>query len=105
MCGLNKFVDNFDFKSFLSNYDIIILCETWSKFKGECDNFLSCYVHFDFVRNMKINSIRNSGGVSVFIKSNLAKLNITRRLYDEYCVLYCILSYLHCLPMKILSYT
>ena len=50
MCGLNKFVDNFDFKSFLSNYDIKVLCETWSKFKGEFNNFLSYYVHFDFVR-------------------------------------------------------
>ena len=55
-----------------------------SKFKGEFDNFLSCYVHFDYVRHMKFNSIRNSGGFSVFIRSNLAKLNILRRLYDEY---------------------
>ena len=33
---------------------------------------------------MKFNSIRNSGGVNVFIRSNLAKLKIIRRLYDEY---------------------
>jgi len=57
VCGLHQFIDNLEVKSCLCNYDIIVLCETWSKFKGEFDNLLSCYVHVDFVRHMKLNSI------------------------------------------------
>ena len=74
--------------------------ETWSYYKGEFNNFLQSYdiVHYDFVRPLKPSALRNSGGVSVFIKSSLAKLNIFQRIYEHYenCViLYCKLSSLY----------
>ena len=89
MNGLKKLSENDEIKSFFRNYEIIALSETWSKFRGEFDSFLSSYVHFDSVRKMKSNSIRNSGGVSVFIKSTLYKHNIVRHLYHAYdnCVI------------------
>ena len=53
---------------FLKQFEIIGLVETWSNFNGEFDPFLSSYCHFDCVRKRRNNSIRNSGGVSVFVK-------------------------------------
>ena len=90
--GLHKFVDNCEVKAFLYNYNIIALNETWSKFNGEFNEFLESYIHFDFVRNMKNTSIRNSGGMSVYIKSFLAKRINFRRIFDTFdncIVLYC----------------
>ena len=50
---------------FLKQFDIIGLVETWSSFNGEFDSFLSGYCHFDCVRKIRNNSIRNRGGVFV----------------------------------------
>ena len=66
--GLNKYEDCKDIITFLLEFDIIDLCETWAKYSGEFDSFLNNSVHFDCVRNFNFNLWRNSGGVSIFIK-------------------------------------
>ena len=77
--GLNKYEDCKDNKTFLLQFDIIHLCETWANYIGEFDSFLNQYVHFDCVRYFNSNVWRNSGGVSILIKNDLfEKVKITR---------------------------
>lgn len=71
--GLKKYTNGVNLKTFLSQFDIICLCETWSRFTSEFDNFLPGYIHFDNVRKLSLSSLRNSGGVSVFIRNHLFK--------------------------------
>ena len=80
---MNKHCQNIELKQFLRSFDIICLCETWGKIKNEFDNFLDSYFHYDHIRNMVDISIRNSGGVSVFISNALYKLNIIERIYEK----------------------
>ena len=73
-----------DFIEYLSNFDVILLCETWSRFSGEFDNLLSHFNHFDKVRTQKPSAIRNSGGFSVFISSRVADLGLCHRICDQW---------------------
>ena len=84
MQGLKKLVYNVDFIEYLSNFDIIFLCETWSRFSGEFDNLLPHFNHFDKVRTQKPSAIRSSGGVNVFISSSIADLNLCHRICDQW---------------------
>ena len=81
--GLHKHANNNDLLPYLQQYDIVLLCDTWSKYKGEFDGLLHNYSHFDCTRECDLNSIRNSGGVNVFIRDSFCKLNIVRRIYEH----------------------
>ena len=77
--GLHKYEDCNDIKTFLLQFDIIHLCETWTKYSGEFDSFLNKYVPFVRVRYFNSNLWRYSGEVSIFIKNDLfEKVKITR---------------------------
>lgn len=82
--GLNKYTNGVNLKTFLSQFDIICLCETWSRFTSEFDNFLPGYIHFDNVRKLSLSSLRNSGGVSVFIRNHLFKEKLFTRIYSNF---------------------
>ena len=60
-------------KNYFENFDIVNLCETWAKSENEFDSFLESYTHYNNVREKPKKSLRNSGGVSVFIKKELVK--------------------------------
>ena len=60
------------------------LCETWARYAGEFDTFLSNYVHFDSVRTFNTNCFRNSGGVSVFVKDTLFTCVNVTRIFSEF---------------------
>ena len=68
---------------YLKQFDIIGLVETWSSFNGEFDSFLSGYCHFDCVRKRCNNSIRNSGGVSVFVKEEHVTSYLVSRIKHD----------------------
>ena len=70
ICGLEKHTRNSEIIGFLNEFDIIHICETWGKECGEFNDLLKSYIHFDYIRNIKPTAIRNSGGISVFIKSS-----------------------------------
>jgi len=56
---------------------------------------MKSYIHFDYVRKIKDNAKRNSGGISVFIKSGFCKKLSFQRLYEHFdntVVLLCKLS-------------
>ena len=86
--------------AFLGSFDIVVLLETWSKFTGEFDALLTGFEHFDNVRQMNQNNIRNSGGVSVFVNRKLFDLKIIHRIYYHFkdcVVLLCNFSHIgHC---------
>lgn len=108
IADLGKHVNNMEFKSFLNAFDIIHLCETWGKCIGEFSNLLQSYICHDSVRPFNPGNIRNSGGISVFIKSNLQKLNIISRIkscYNDCVVLYCKFSILFKSKDIIMYYT
>ena len=96
--GLNKHVNNIDLIEYLSDFDIIFLCETWSKLSKEFDNFLDGFTNFDRVRVKNPQAIRNSGGVNVFISNRLVDLNQITRIcsdWDDSIVLHCNFSSLY----------
>ena len=82
--GLDKYLNDINLKSFLTQFDIICLCETWSRYTGEFDNFMPGFVHFDNVRKLNISSLRNSGGVSVFIRNCLVKDKLISRIFTNF---------------------
>jgi len=45
---------------------------------------MKSYLHFDYVRKIKENAKRNSGGISVFIRSGLCKKLSFQRLYEHF---------------------
>ena len=47
------------------------------------ENSSANYIHFDSVRRLNVNSLRNSGGVSVFIKYDIFKTKVISRIYTE----------------------
>ncbi len=71
--GLKKLIDDLQFLQYLQCFDIIGLVETWSDFKGEFDHLLEHYTHFDSIRSRAHACGRNSGGISVFVKTELVK--------------------------------
>ena len=63
--GLQKFKECDNIKDYFRKFNIVCLCETWSKLSHEFDHFLNGYIN---VREMGRNRLRNSGGMSVFGK-------------------------------------
>ena len=47
------------------------------------ENSSANYIHFDSVRRLNVNSLRTSGGVSVFIKYDIFKTKVISRIYTE----------------------
>ena len=82
--GLRKYIEDENFKEYLSKFDIVGLMETWSSYKTEFDHFLSSYVHFDFVRCKSRDAIRNSGGVSVWVKDYLVQSGLVKQICTEF---------------------
>lgn len=82
--GLLKYTHDSYLKRYLEQFDFICLCETWARYTGEFDNFLPNYVHFDSVRKLNLSSLRNDGGVSVFVRTDLFKENLISRIYNEF---------------------
>ena len=82
--GLSKHTENNEIKAYIRQFDIIALCETWCNKFDEFDPFLDGYTHFGNVREMQRNHIRNSGGVSVFIRNELVKKNLIERIYSHF---------------------
>lgn len=69
--------------SFLTQYDVICFCESWTDFPNEFNSFLPNYSHFDSVRKSNLTSLRNSGGVNVFVKDSMCYLKIVTRIYEH----------------------
>jgi len=87
-----------DIISYLQSFDIIGLVETWSTLKGEFDSLLQTHTHFDFVRKRHISALRNSGGVSVFVKHDLVRNDFVSQIcshFTDCIVLYVKASVFH----------
>ena len=62
----------YDFAEFIMKFDIFGFVETWSDYKNEfCING---YTLFDSVRKKHAKAIKNSGGLCLFVKSDIVKL-------------------------------
>lgn len=92
MCGLRKLIDDLNFINYLRAFDIIGLIETWGNYNMEFESLLDNYTCFDFVREKSLYALRNSGGVSVFIKNSFIKDNFITRICHDY--LDCIVLYI-----------
>ena len=73
-----------DLKNYFTKFDIVALCETWGKFAGDFDNFLSSYSSFDCVRKKNTSAGRNSGGLCVFVKEWLTQQNVVKRIFPKF---------------------
>ena len=73
ICALYKHKHNNELKTYLAKHDIICLTETWSKSNLDFDEFLPGFIHFGCFRKLLSKNIRNSGGVSLFIKNEMVK--------------------------------
>jgi len=71
--------------TFLSQFDIVDLSETWSDYIGEFNDLLQQYCCFDEVRNKTGSSFRNSGGNCVFVKRKFTDSLVITRLYENVC--------------------
>ena len=68
----------------MKTFDIIGIVETWGNFKNEFDSFLTDYIHFSNVRSRNRHAIRNSGGVSVFIKETLFQSGFVQQIPTDF---------------------
>ena len=86
--GLKKYTNDALLKGYFRQFDVIGLLESWSNFQGEFDFFLQDYTCFDDVRP-KRGVLRNSGGVSLFVKNTLVHKFETKRILSNFrnCVL------------------
>jgi len=106
VCGLKKFVNNCAVLNALSNFDILGLLETWGDISGQFNDLLEGYCCFDNVRVRQNNALRNSGGISVFVKSHLTKDGLVTRICSDFIdciVLYLKVSCFNC-PSDIILY-
>ena len=87
--GLQKHIYSDNVLQFCYDSDIVSCCETWSSTKGEFDNLLQGYTHFDSVRIKRTRRGRNSGGISVFVKNYLLAQESVYRIFEgfENCVI------------------
>lgn len=81
--GLAKYDGDCEFQSYFSNFHIIGLCETWAVKGDNFDNILPGYSSFDFCRDKKRKAPRGSGGVSVFVKQDLIRDGIVKRIFEH----------------------
>ena len=82
--GLHKYQDDGELKQYLSKFDIVFLCETWSYYVGKFGNFLNSYTLFDCVQKKRTGTGRNSGGICVFIKEWLVRNNLVKRIFSNF---------------------
>ena len=85
IAGLKKHTDNHELLTFLSQFDIVHLSETWSDYIGEFNDLLQQYCCFDEVRNKTGSSFRNSGDNCVFVKRKFTDSLVITRLYENVC--------------------
>ena len=76
----------------MKTFDIFGLIETWSDYTGEFKDLLDNYLTYDVVRKKKKNSIRNNGGLIVFIMKDLFANQFVSRLFNYFQG--CIILYL-----------
>ena len=72
------------------------------------ENSSANYIHFDSVRRLNVNSLRNSGGVSLFIKYDIFKTKVISRRFPELSeavVLLCKLSQIGDMKVVITYFT
>ena len=81
--GLRKHLENGSLIQYLCSFDIIGLVETWSENTGEFERFLPGFTHFDNVRKRNNNALRNSGGISVFIRNKLILSNLLMHIRKD----------------------
>ena len=106
VCGLKKFVNNCSVLNVLSNFDILGLLETWGDISEQFNDLLEGYCCFDNVRVRQNNALRNSGGISVFVKSHLTKDGLVTRICSDFIdcvVLHLKVSCFNC-PSDIILY-
>ena len=87
VCGLsNSKLDGDIFGSYFKKYDIILLQETWSA-EGD-DYLLDGYVFHNFPwKNRHKLSLRNSGGLAIFVNYRIAK-GVTIIKHHEDCLVW-----------------
>ena len=68
--GLHKYQDDGELKQYLSKFDIVFLCETWSYYVGVFGNFLNSYTLFDCVRKKKEPVQEETVGEYVYLLKN-----------------------------------
>ncbi|MEW8542409.1 MAG: hypothetical protein AB2693_02660 [Candidatus Thiodiazotropha sp.] len=81
--GLSKYEDDVRLKEFVSQFDMIGLCETWGKEITEFSGFVEGYISFTDIRPKKRYAIRGSGGITVLVKELLVSENIVKRICTD----------------------
>ena len=81
--GLSKYENDIQLKEFISQFDIIELCETWGENSSDFSGYFEGYCSFSDVRAKKRNAIRGSGGITVFVKESLVSENIVKRICTD----------------------
>ena len=70
--GLSDKPDDDYFREYISQYDCIILTETWLNKDFDCSCFTD-FIEFSKVRSKTSGAIRNSGGITVLVKPHVKK--------------------------------
>ena len=66
------------------SFHIFGICEIWAGTESDFDNLVPKYEHFKFVRQKSARAIRNSGGVTVFVKHKLVHISTIRRIFKQF---------------------
>ena len=70
--GLSSKLGN-DLNDFVSRFDILFMCETWSKVKANFCNSIPGYCGFDQVRNFTANDqSKGHGGIIAYLKNSIS---------------------------------
>ena len=81
--GFFKYKNDQLFLNYLSAFDLFGMCETWGNQSGDFDETLPDYTHFDFIRSKNPSAVRNSGGVTVFVRKYLVSKGFVKRICDD----------------------
>ena len=82
--GFEKYKNDPDFIQFASSFNIFGICETWAETESDFEHCLPNYEHYVYVRQKPPRAVRNSGGVTVFVKNELVRNGIIKRIFHHF---------------------
>ena len=71
--GFEKYKNDPDFIQYTSSFNIFGICETWAETESDFEHCLPYYERCVYVRQKPPRAVRNSEGVTVFVKNELVR--------------------------------